>query len=92
MCIAPPEKQHRISGRMISLIGVSVAHLLSAETMPRLASKSNRWLAQAAGLQAKSCQLRHPREDPSLLSSVPHALRQLLTNAWVFVNKKHHLA
>jgi hypothetical protein len=46
-------------------------------TKPHLASKSDRWLAQAAGLQAKACLLRHPDEDPSLLSSVARALQQL---------------
>jgi hypothetical protein len=39
-------------------------------------SKSDRWLTQLAGLQAKACLLRHPHEDPSLLSSVVRALKQ----------------
>jgi hypothetical protein len=44
------------------------------------------------GLQAKACLLRHPHEDPSLLSSTARPLQQSFTNAGIFVNKKRHFS
>jgi hypothetical protein len=67
---------------------VSMKHLLSVCDQASFSEQIGRVACLTAGLQAKACLLRHPDEDPSLLSSVTRALQQLFTNARIFVNEK----
>jgi hypothetical protein len=54
-CTAPPKKQLRIKGKMVSLSGLSMTHLSRAWSMPRSGKSLEQSLAEAGNHQAKAC-------------------------------------